>query len=69
MAVNLNKPIAVLINENVNQELISPWLQTCTVSAVAATFVRNENIFKLKSSQLRFFKTIVDRAATSVNNI
>ena len=69
MAVNLNKPIAVLINETVDQELIPPWLQTCTVSAVTATFVRKGNILKLKPSKLRFIKAIVDRAATSVNDI
>ena len=69
MAVHLNKPIAVLSDENVEQELIPLWLRTCTMSGVAATFVRIGDVLTLKPSKLRFFKAFLDRVASSVNEI
>ena len=69
MAVHLNKPIAVLSDENVERELIPLWLRTCTMSGVTATFVRIGDVLTLKPSKLRFFKAFLDRVASSVNEI
>ena len=65
LALNKDKPIAIIYKETIENEKVSPLLETISKNCLKASFLQKQNDLVLTPSVARFCTSVLDLAAAS----